>query len=182
MKYELRFDDRKIAELARRYTSTQKEKEREIEDRIEHTIGPYTRKKGFYSKGDFLELCKWKSVRTRARCELNDHEFLHEVTSVALTTPNERLRIEILRLLSGVDWPTASVLLHFGHIEPYPILDVRALWSLSISGPSVYDFSFWDGYVQICRNIARDMGISMRTLDRALWQFSKESQPKRSGA
>ena len=72
MKYELRFDCSKIGELAGRYTSAQKEKEQQIEVRIEHTIGPRTRKKGSYSKEDFLELCKWKSVRTQPRCAQND--------------------------------------------------------------------------------------------------------------
>lgn len=33
-------------------------------------------------------------------------------TRVALSTPSERLRIEVLTLLDGVGWPTASVLLH----------------------------------------------------------------------
>jgi hypothetical protein len=177
MKYELRFDYREIETWARRYILAQKAKERETEDRIEDTIGPNTRTKGFYSKGDFLELANWKSPRPKRHYERNDDDFLHEVTSVALTTSNERLRIEILTLLSGVDWRTASVLLHFGHFEPYPILDVRALWSLSISKPSTYNFSFWYGYVQVCRNISGHVGVSMRILDRALWQFSKENQP-----
>lgn len=177
MKYELRFDYGKIKELARRYTVAQRAKERETEDRIEHTIGPRTREEGFCSKADFLELARWKSPRPKRYYELNDDDFLREVTSVALMTSNERLRIEILTLLSGVDLRTASVLLHFGHIEPYPILDVRALWSLSISEPSSYDFSFWYSYVQICRNISKRVAVSMRTLDRALWQFSKENQP-----
>jgi hypothetical protein len=74
-------------------------------------------------------------------------------------------------------WPTASVLLHFAHVERYPILDFRALWSLSILKPKgQYKFQFWWEYVQICRNIADKRGVEMRMLDRALWQYSNENQ------
>ena len=80
-------------------------------------------------------------------------------------------------MLDGVGWPTASVLLHFGHAEPYPILDYRALWSCGVPRPpSQYSFGLWWPYTRFCREITRRYGISMRTLDRALWQYSKERQ------
>jgi hypothetical protein len=95
---------------------------------------------------------------------------------MAFSTFNERLRIEILMLLSGVSWPMASVILHWGHPEPYPILDFRALWSLGIPQPPVYNFELWQKYTQTCRQLAQQIGVSIRTLDRALWQYSKENQ------
>ena len=104
-------------------------------------------------------------------------EFIRDVTGTALSTNNERLRIEVLTLLSGVNWPTASVLLHFGHTEPYPILDFRALWSLGLQPPSQYNFEFWWAHTQFCRKLATRCKVSMRTLDQALWQFSKSNQP-----
>ena len=61
----------------------------------------------------------------------NAEGFVNAVTATALATPDERLRIEVLTLLDGVDWPTASVVLHFCHADPYPILDYRAIWSLA---------------------------------------------------
>ena len=88
----------------------------------------------------------------------------------------ERLRIGALRCLSGVEWPTASVLLHLAHKEHYPILDFRALWSLGFDKPPAYTFDFWKKYVQTCRRLAKQQGVDMRTLDRALWQYSKENQ------
>jgi hypothetical protein len=80
-------------------------------------------------------------------------------------------------LLDGVSWPTASVILHFCHPEPYPVLDYRALWAVGVDAPSAYTFELWWGYVQICREIARETGMDMRELDRALWQYAKENQP-----
>jgi len=134
-------------------------------------------KQGFYSKEDLQAFCYWKTPRSRSRVARNPAEYVEAITRVALSTPNERLRIEILRLLHGVDWPTASVLLHFGHSERYPILDFRALWSVGIDNPkSIFHFDAWWEYTVFCRKLAEEAGLSMRELDRALWQYSKASQ------
>jgi hypothetical protein len=92
---------------------------------------------------------------------------------------SERLQIEVLRLLKGVEWPVASVLLHWGHRDQYPVLDFRALWSLGIERNEIppYDFDFWWDYVRYCRKVSDRTRICMRILDRALWQYSKEHQP-----
>jgi len=55
-------------------------------------------------------------------------------------------------------------------------LDFRALWSLGLSEPKQYDFQFWWTYAQFCRKLAVESNVTMRILDRALWQFSKENQ------
>jgi hypothetical protein len=98
------------------------------------------------------------------------------VTRTAASATNERLRIEVLRLLKGVNWATASVILHFGVRDPYPILDYRALWSLGYDEPPSYDFDFWWSYVGFTRDLAAEQSVSMRALDRSLWQFSKQNQ------
>ena len=90
-----------------------------------------------------------------------------------------RLRIGVLTLLDGVQMPTASVLLHLAHRDPYPIIDYRALWSLGVDAPPTpYSFAFWEAYTRACRSLARAANVSMRTLDRALWQYSKERQAR----
>lgn len=107
----------------------------------------------------------------------NPPEFVREVTSIALTTKNERVAIEALTLLRGVSWPTASVFLHFCSRRPYPILDFRALWSLTCGAtPAEYDFALWQAYVECTRGIAKGAKVSMRELDRALWAYSKRHQ------
>jgi hypothetical protein len=152
----------------------------DIEEQGDHEVEPLGRaahERGYYTREEFLALCVWKTPRSKPRCEANEEEFVHEVTRIALSTPVERLRIEVLRLLQGVEWPTASVLLHFGYSDLYPILDFRALWSLQVEPPKAgYDFEFWQGYTTYCRELARQAGVDMRTLDRALWQHSKVNQ------
>ena len=40
---------------------------------------------------------------------------------------------------------------------------------------TTYTIPFWLEYVDVCRALARDHGVSLRTLDKALWQYSKEA-------
>lgn len=168
--FVLRFDEQEINHWAERYATN----DQEIE--IEQRIVPFMRREHYLTKSDFLFLCYWKSPRPKKQCARNDEDFIKEVTHTALTTTNEQLRIEVLTLLHGVSWPMASVILHWAAPAPYPILDFRALWSLSVEVPNVYDFTFWWNYTLACRQLAVKRSVTMRTLDRALWQYSDEKQ------
>lgn len=167
----LRFKPSKIKHWSDRYAYFQDESE--IEDGIAHAV----KKRSHLTKDEFLRICYWKTPRTQSKCRSNAESMIHEVTGLALSTKEEQLRIEVLTLLKGVSWPTASVILHFCHADPYPILDFRALWSCKVEEPNQYSFPFWCRYVEFCRQTAKEAGVSMRVLDRALWQYSKERQP-----
>ena len=171
--FSLEFDPKDIPQLAARYCISSSDREAKLEDKLISTVGPRVRERGYYTKPEFLELSWWKSPRTQSRCAKNPARYVEEISTIALSAKCERIRIEILTLLYGVSWPTASVLLHFGSTEAYPILDFRALESLGIEVPPRYDFEFWWGYTRFCRGLARERGVSMRYLDRALWQYSK---------
>ena len=84
--------------------------------------------------------------------------------------------MEALLELNGVGVPTASTLLHFAFPDDYPILDVRALESLGVKARTQYPVSFWLGYLRACRELSMGCGVSVRTLDKALWQHSKNAQ------
>jgi len=70
----------------------------------------------------------------------------------------------------------ASVILHFKFPDRYPILDFRALWSLDKEQPKYYTFDFWWDYVQEIRKLSEYLKIDIRTIDKALWYYSKENQ------
>jgi len=132
---------------------------------------------GFYTREDLLAVCGWKSRRTRPLWShpSNSDRVVREVTRVALSTEVEQLKIAALLALRGVNWPTASVLLHFGTSSRYPILDYRALWSMgNEKPPASYTFEYWWAYTEACRRLAAEAGVTMREFDRALWQYSKE--------
>ena len=171
--FSLRFPKSRINWWAGQYPAA--------DDEVVEQIAGQVRQRGYYTKDELREVCDWKSPRTRPRVAENDEGFVQTVSQTALSTLNEQLRIEVLTLLRGVGWPTASVLLHLGHGEPYPILDYRALWSLSIEvpkpKPNQYDSGIWCEYTKHCRLLAQEANVTMRTLDRALWQYSKKNQP-----
>jgi hypothetical protein len=132
--------------------------------------------RGWLTKSELQEIAHWKAPRSAAHAWKNSDDYVVEVARFAFAAECERTRIEVLTLLDGVSWPTASVVLHLFHRDPYPILDFRALWSVSLGVPSSYTFDFWWPYVEFCRKTAEEAGVDMRTLDRALWQYSKENQ------
>jgi hypothetical protein len=167
--FRLRFPEREIRAWAGRYAFPG-------EDRIVAEVATRAKQRGHVTYEEFLEICRWKSPRSQPRCAANAPGLVEEVTRTALTAQHEELKIGALLVLSGVQWPTASVILHLCDQGRYPILDFRALWSLGYPDPPSYGFRFWSSYCDATRGLADRAGVSMRVLDRALWQYSKESQ------
>ena len=143
---------------------------------IEKDLAPAAHRQGYLTRDQFLRIAEWKSARSRSRCEKNDARYVKEVTRAALRSKNERFKVQALRLLEGVEWPTASVILHFCDWGRYPILDVRALWSAGLDATPPYGFPLWTEYTDFLRGVAAEAGVSMRILDKALWQYSKANQ------
>jgi hypothetical protein len=136
-------------------------------------LGATAARRGYYTHGEFLALCEWKSPRSRPLVARNSRAAVTRATRRALAGA-ERDRIEALLGLHGVGFPTASVLLHFADPAAYPILDVRAVEALGETRSS-YTIPFWLEYLETCRALAREHGVSLRTLDKALWQYSNEA-------
>lgn len=168
-KLKLRIPENEFARWAERYSYPG-------ESDIEDGVAPAARARGYLTRDEFLRLCRWKTPRSQSRCAANDPDFVQEVTRLALSVVHEELKIGVLLLLKGVSWPTASVILHFCDRGQYPILDYRALWSLSTAPPAQYTFPFWWAYTDFMRRLHERSGLPMRVLDRALWQYSKEAQ------
>jgi len=167
----LRFNESEIKCWACRYDG-------KTSRHVEEVVAPRIQQQRFLKKRDLILLAEWKSPRIVGLCRENKPAFIKAVTSSSFSTTDERLRVEVLQLLHGVAWPMASVILHFRFHNTYPILDVRALWSLGIEKGIKYDFDLWKAYVRCCRKLAQRSRVSMRTLDRALWRYSKEKQGK----
>jgi len=147
------------------------------DDAIRDGIRPLVLARGHLTRPEFLMICAWKSHRSKPSCRKNGARKVETLTRAALATPDEALKIDLLRLLEGVEWPTASTILHFCDVRPYPILDYRAVWSLGLVKPTTYTMGFWLTYLAATRDLAARLGLSIRTVDKALWQYSKERQP-----
>jgi hypothetical protein len=169
---KLRFPVDQIGRLSDRYVAELRQRDRRLTDAITNEVFPSYDLKGYLTKREFLTVCAWKTPRSKPRCELNDSSLIREISTLVKTTKSEQLRIQAWTLLVGVGWPTASVFLHFGFPNQYPIMDVRALWSLRTKVPKQYTFPFWQQYTGFCRSLAHQAGVTMRALDRALWKYS----------
>jgi hypothetical protein len=168
--FRLRFPEHDIAEWAARYSYAGSD------DALLDRIRTVVLARGHLTRPEFLRVCAWKSVRTKPRCRKNSAHRIETFTRAAFATSDEALKIDLLRLLDGVEWPTASTILHFCDARPYPILDYRALWSLGFAKPPKYTMEFWLKYLEFTRGLAAKAGLPIRTVDRALWQYSKEKQ------
>jgi hypothetical protein len=136
--------------------------------------GAAARARGHYTRQEFIEACAWKTPRSRPKVASNPEALVVDATGRALAATDEAIRIRALLELNGVGVPTASTLLYCAFPDDYPILDVRALQSLGVKPRSTYPVSFWLGYLETCRSLARRHAVSVRTLDKALWEHSKE--------
>ena len=169
-RFALQFDPAEILPLAARFPAG--------DDGPAAAAGAAARAQGHYTRAQFLVVCAWKSPRSRPRVEANEEATVRFATAAALTAADERARMEALLALDGVGVPTASTLLHFAAPDRYPILDVRALESLGErTARSGYPVAYWLEYVAACRALALRHGVDLRTLDKALWQWSKEQPP-----
>ena len=164
--FEIQFPPEQVPDLAARFPP--------VDEGAVDTIGPAARARGYYRRGEFLLVCAWKTPRSAPRVALNTERAVRAATRRALAETDEAVRMQALLSLSGVGVPTASTLLYFAFPALYPILDVRALQSLGVKPRSQYPISFWLGYLESCRALAAACGVSIRTLDKALWQWSKE--------
>lgn len=141
-----------------------------------HDLRAGITERGFLTLEELKIMCRWKTARSQSRVAKNTAADVEAITKACFEANSERLRIGSLLLLDGIKYPTASVLLHFFHPDPYPILDFRALEALGISKPPVYNFGFWIQYVAFTRQLAKENSVDMRTLDKALWQWSKNAK------
>lgn len=164
--FELQFPATEVRALAARFSYQ--------DDSACRAAGASARERGYYTREEFLTVCRWKTERSASKVAANDERSVREATQRALGADEEAVRMEALDALHGVGVPTASALLHFAFPGDYPILDVRALESLGVRARTVYPVSFWLDYLDACRCLAHQLDVPIRTLDKALWQHSKE--------
>ena len=142
-------------------------------------IVPKVKKQGYLTADDLLTLDEWKLPTRRNQHNIKKNEqlqvgFVKDMTELAFSAKTELGRIRCLFALEGVKLPVGSTILHWFHDDRYPIWDIRARESVQYD-KSLYDhwFKGWMAYVNFCKKTAKENGVNMRTLDRALWQYSK---------
>jgi len=166
-----------IREYAQKYDKRYKGTDDEI---IEKEIKKWLRSHRFLDRERFIKVGLWKSKRPKKKYKSNGDLVVREITRFSFTTRSEEARIKSLMVLNGVSYPFASVILHFAFPNRYPIMDFRTIWSLGWQQPKYYTFDFWQKYCKKIREISKKTGEGIRTIDKALWEYSKEHQPKKN--
>lgn len=161
----------------RRYIKAQKpERQRQEEDIIK--IKCSVEDNGYLTKCELMEMARWKDRFAPSHIKCNSPEHIKAVTRDAFRPGDDWDKLEKLMGhyggLHGVGQSIASTILHLYDPERYPIFDPHALRSIRINKEDVEgDKKFWKEYVKLCQAKAKCHGVCMRTLDRALYKFSK---------
>ena len=179
MAMELRFCESEIEDLAIRYTECQHEDNREREKQLielEKTI----LRRGHLTKYELYTVARWKlcvyEEEAAEPTKKNPDALIEITTRQAFTSTADWEKLMTLTQLKGVGESVASAILHLYDKEQYPILDIHALYSVGLKFKRRKSYPFWPEYIAFCRDIANRNGIDMRTLDRALWRYSYDSE------
>jgi len=131
---------------------------------------------GSYSRDSLQVIFRWKTRgRGISRLHRNTHEEIADALQLAVRAAADRSAVAVLCGLNGVEVPVASAILTAINPERFTIIDFRALESLGITDrQAYYTIDFFIDYLQFCRGLASQCRVGLRTLDRALWQWSKE--------
>jgi hypothetical protein len=175
IKYILKPKQTELKSLAKKYFEFDYSDKDVLKDKARNFVN----ENGYLNKKTFYEVCRWKSTRQTKRYQENNESDIKEITKFAFSTKSERLRIESLIILSGVQYPTASALLHICFKNKYPILDFRALWSLSVDiSKVIVNYELWSTYCSYCKITSEKYGLDLEAFDQALWTYSKLHQKK----
>ncbi|HET7465865.1 MAG TPA: hypothetical protein VFL29_04310 [Candidatus Dormibacteraeota bacterium] len=175
-----------------RYLSESSPGQIEEEEDLLRRVGPLIRRRGYYTVSELRRVNRWKLPTERNRTWLarNSHHRVRAVTQRALAAP-EDLQLYTLQLLHGVSAAVASALLIFPFPERHTVIDfrvARALEALDKAG-QLSDELLWrqrppsngswlppyPAYLDACRRLAARHQIGLRDLDRALWQWHRET-------
>jgi hypothetical protein len=165
-KFQLRFASSMLPELSKRYS---------FQDDVDALDAGKKIRSGQYTRANLETIFEWKTNgRGRSRLAKNTDEEIVDALRLAVEAKTDRAAVAVLTGLNGVQVPVASAILTAIDPERFTIIDFRALEALMAIKPMITT-NFYLNYLGQCRELAKENNISLRTLDRALWQWSKEN-------
>lgn len=135
------------------------------------------RKHGYLTKGELVEICRWKSHRAIWQVRRNHPAEVKRATRRALSTRTEKEKLRLLTSLHGVGVPMASSLLMLTNPRRYGVIDIRVwqlLHKLKLVQGNRRGVSFtcnqWAAYLNLIRNAASKFNVKTRDIERALFR------------
>ena len=176
--FQLQPAEAELQELADQYWQKAGEKEHELEaDAFQ--AGEAIRN-GDYTLANLEAIVRWKSERAVHYVIGNSNEKIRRVLSVAASPDSTtEAAVKALLELHGVDITLASAIMAAIFPDRYTVLDYRSLEAL---GHARHDVHFYEEYLAFCKRLAESNIVRpqselpgptpLRTLDRALWEWS----------
>ena len=154
-------------------------------------LGNLYRKQGYLTRNQAYELRKWKTPRGAEKFRHdNTDSVVRTCTSLAARAADKYkdapdFAVSLLRLMKSVGIATGSAFLTAWNPNEFGIIDQRcwsALFNLTSSNEfnrgsrTVFNESEYLLYINILRRWRDLEGVSPRLIDKALWQFDKDSK------
>ena len=141
------------------------------------------KQKGFFTKEQFLDVVRWKSPRPEKHYLSNSEESVVETSRKMLSTDSEDLKMSILDSLNGVSIAVAFSLLTIVDPKNYGIIDIR-VWQLlhkydevkTKPGGQGFNLDDWKLYLSILKKYASQFNVTVRDIERILFEHHKEVQ------
>lgn len=159
--------------------------ERDMDNWIEDIVQTARDGKKYLTTEEMRALAMWKSEkRTFEDLKHNEDGQIEARTEEAFRYRGKDAVVHIKLLvgvsgkretrINGVNIATASSFLHFAFPESYPVIDRFSLLAMGVR-KNKRGFGLWRRYTNLCVSHAKRHRVTLRTLDRALWQLGKES-------
>jgi hypothetical protein len=147
---------------------------------------------GDFSKENLRAIYRWKMQsysylgQERKYFDKNSDESVANVLQAAIDAidkhgDTERAFRE-LQSLKGIGLPVASAILTAVFPERFTVIDVMALRALGVPEGTPLSVPLYERYLTFCWQHANRLGISLRDMDRALWQWGSDHPSKKGHA
>jgi hypothetical protein len=144
------------------------------------------RRRGYLTKSEFEAACRWKSARASHLFRANSRQRIRTATTAALSTRDERRRLEALLTLDGVSVPMASALLTLLDPQRYGVIDIR-VWQLlhavgAVEGNRAgtgFTFTHWSRFLEVIRQLSAQFKMPARAIERTLFAVHEKYQDGR---
>jgi thermostable 8-oxoguanine DNA glycosylase len=142
----------------------------------------HVRQQGYFTKPEFLAMCKWKDSRELRRQDLHSHSerIIVDVSTQTFATSNETTRMLLLDSLKGVGIPVASAILTLTDPTNYGVIDIRVWQLLHLYEEVKYSpdgtglgIRHWLDYLPLLRTYANRFRVSARMIELSLFEHHK---------
>lgn len=152
-------------------------REYELEKQLFNEISNNFKENKTLSDEEFFKIIIWKSNRTKGKILAGIKKSKKNIKELMKNVHNAKTlaeKVETLTKIKGIGLPIASAVLSVCYPKEFTILDYR-VWGILFEDKKVKSkrvpntISGYLDYVNICKNYAKELKLSLRDFDKAMW-------------